>query len=379
MKKAQVMSRRSLTVSHIVKAGVALAMWSGSAAYADDTAPAGRAIGYAFSYIQLSVNESEGAKAECPEGLVELGPREQFKAAFPEGGAKRTVIDTQLRQEADIWFPKTEPDQFPYRFAGGKTSRGLDLDGKVKPTDFTSPEGKPGIDNQLFRVIGCYNGFREAGSVRNFYKLNLIKANINRAMIELTDVDSLVNDDDVTITSYRGREYLVADATGNEFLPGGTQRVDMEWGKQYIHSAKGKIVNGVLMTQPMDFLSPHETAYQTAPYDLMRDARFELKLTPEGAQGLIGGYVDIETLHASRNRTSSTHHLSYGQEAWGSIYRALIKLADGFPDPKTGKNTAISGSYDVKMVQVRVVHPDKEVAEVDAPVAKQFADTSAAK
>lgn len=371
MKKVQFTSERSSLVSRIAVTAAALAMCGTGAALADDTAPPGRAIGYAFYDTQFSVTETDDAKRECPEGLTELGPREQFKILFPDDGTKRTVVETQLAREADIWFPKADPDQFPYRFAGGKISRGLNLDGQVKATDFTSPDGVPGIDNQLFRVIGCVTGFRLDGSVRNFTKINQIKLNINRGVIELTDVDSLVNDDDVTITTYRGSDYLVNDATGTKFLPGGTQRIDVEYGQDLIHSAKGKIVNGVLTTEPLSFLNPHETAYQSAAYDWMRDARFELKLTPRDAEGVIGGYVDIQTMHASRLRTSSTHHLSYGQEAWGSIYRALVKLADAFPDPQTGRNTAISGSYDVKLVQVHIQHPDRKVADKAAPVTKQ--------
>ncbi len=382
MNKQQTKTWRPSMASRMVIAGVALATVGGtSVVRADDTAPPGRSIGYAFYAIEWGITQTKDTKEECPQGVAEqLGPREQYKIQFPEDGTKRKFVDTQMLREADTWFPKAEKDQFQFRQAAGKTAFGLDLDGKVKPTDFTSPEGKPGVDNQLFRVIGCIYNYRVGGSLQNFDQIYQKKMGINRLIIELTDVDSLVNDDDVTLTTYRGRDPLVTDATGNSFQPGGTQRIDTRWGKDFIHSSKGKIVNGVLMTQPMDFNNPHEVAYQDAAYDWMRDARFEVKLTPDGAQGVIGGYADIEAFHRSRNRTWSTHHLSYGQQSSGSVYRELLKAADGFPDPKTGQNTAISAAYTVKLVQVRILRPQKEIADMNAkPATKQFADSSTAK
>ena len=378
MSKTKTISQIRSVICRTVIASAAIAVCGGTPAFADDSAPPGRSIGYAFHAIEWAVYQTKDTKKECPDGLAALGPREQYKMQFPEDGTKRKVVDTQLLRESDVWFPKDAPDQFPYRLAGGKTSLGLNLDGKVKPTDFTSPEGKPGVDNQLFRVIGCVFNYRVGGSVQNFEVIYQQKKEFNRLVIELTDVDSLINDDDVTITTYRGLDPLVADSTGNSMQPGGTERVDMLWGKDFIHSAKGKIVNGVLMTQPMDFNNPHEVAYQDSAYDWMRDARFELKLTPEKAEGIIGGYADIETFHRSRNRTWSTHHLSYGQQSSASVYRQLLKAADGFPDPKTGKNTAISAAYTAKLIQVRILHPGKGVAEIEAvPATKQFADSSA--
>ena len=36
----------------------------------------------------------------------------------------------------------------------------------------------------------------------------------------------------------------------------------------------------------------------------------------------------------------------------------MSRLADGYPDPKTGKNTAISSAVTVKFTQVYVQQPD---------------------
>ena len=41
-----------------------------------------------------------------------------------------------------------------------RSAIGLNLDGKVGPNDFIGPEGEKGIDNQLYRVLGCVAHFR---------------------------------------------------------------------------------------------------------------------------------------------------------------------------------------------------------------------------
>jgi hypothetical protein len=42
-----------------------------------------------------------------------------------------------------------------------------------------------------------------------------------------------------------------------------------------------------------------------------------------------------------------------------SEYRAMIKNADGYPDPQTGQNTAISMAWEVKFSQAFILH-DKQ-------------------
>jgi len=356
--------------------GIAFATSNSQPAAANDgTTPEGRRIGYIFSRIYFAITETEDGKAECPNGLNTMGPREQFKALYVDDGKKRSFEETQLKREAEIWWPDTSPEPFPVPAAEGKIVPGLNLDGKVKPTDFTSPEGVTGVDNQMFRAIGCIKNYRTGATLlgyeRDYFKNNLI----GRVMLELTDVDSLINDDDVTLTTYRGLDPLVTDATGNKFQPGGTERIDLKYGKAYINSAKGKIVNGVLTTQPMNWTWPNEMSSQ----DLMRDARFELKLTPEKADGLVGGYADIEHNYASRNRKWPSHYLAYGQQAMASTYRSWKRFADAYPDPETGEFTAISAAYTVNLTQVRIMHPDKKVSEVGQSVSKQVAGNDRSK
>jgi hypothetical protein len=100
--------------------------------------------------------------------------------------------------------------------------------------------------------------------------------------------------------------------------------------------------------------------------NIFRTAQLRLKLTPEGAEGVLGGFVDVEQWYYAMNTSWATHHAAYGQASAASIYKALRRLADGFPDPDTGQNTAISGYLSVKLVQAYVIQPDAQKTAVAA-------------
>ena len=209
-----------------------------------------RTIGFVLTNKAWAVYQTPSGKAECPNGMND-GPREQFKALFPEDGAKRTLVEGQLAREAASWFPTLEADRFPFREAQGKIAYGLNLDGKVKDGDFTSPDGDKGIDNQLYRAIGCINSYRDAhGTNDELNALEVVKESYNRWLIEITGIDSLENSPHVEVTVYRGLDPLRTDAGGKSILPGGTQRIDTRWGKRFIQHYRGRIVDGVLETEP---------------------------------------------------------------------------------------------------------------------------------
>jgi len=368
-KKAASMHSSSMTQRAslaAMSAAIAFAIFGASGANAAELTEGGFAlrngtIGYALTDRYWAVYETKDSKTECPKGFND-GPREQFKKLFPDDGTKRTVIETQLKREGEQWHPSTAPDGFPFYEAQSKVSYGLNLDGKVGPNDFDSPEGEKGIDNQMYRVLGCIANYRAAGTIYHFENEFMRRYNNVRVLIELTGVDNLVKDDDVTVTTYRGLDGLLTDATGNDFIAGGTQRIDMRWGKEYIQKLKGKIVDGVLITEPVDTAEvPWGVTFNTSGYQVFRGMRFKLKLTPQKAEGLMAGYVDVDAFTYHLNTSWSTHHHSYGQLSSISQYRALRRLADAYPDPKTGANTAISAAVTVKFTQVFIQHPSNQV------------------
>ena len=323
----------------------------GSSAQTNDSALRDRAIGYVMTDLFWSVYQTPDAKQECPRGFND-GPREQFEQLYPyhEG---LTVEETQLKQEIETWHPSTEPDGFEFLEVEGEFSWGLNLDGEVGPNDFVHPDGSPGIDNEVYRAVGCVIGFRGPDGVEFIFQNKaIVDERYNRMMVELTEVDDLENDDSVTVTVYRGMDRLLTDATGSRVMPGGTQRVDRRWGQNLIRQVEARIVDSVLITEPIgDLIIPWQNL-SVPSIQLFRDARFELDLSAEGATGLLAGYADVDTWYYQLIRNDSTHHLSNGQISGISLYKALRRLADAYPDPETGENTAISTALDIKMTQV---------------------------
>lgn len=351
------------TLTHIVSALVlgtaAGSLWAGDGSADLPATVRSGTIGYVLTSRHWAVYTTPDGKTECPRGYND-GPREQFKQQFPNDGTKRTLLETELMREGRQWFPSTEPEPFVFKEAAGKISYGLNLDGQVRATDFTSPEGEPGIDNQLYRAIGCISYYRNPDSGAGDEYIH--RYTYNRLLVEISGVHSLLNDDNVTVRTYRGLDELMTDGTGLSFIAGGTQHVDDRFGRFVESTWKGRIVNGVLMTEPADLTLNAGESFGTTGIQKLRGVRFRLKLTPQSAEGLMAGYVDIDEFMRQLNEGNSTHIASYGQLSSASLYRALRRLADGYPDPKSGEMTAISSALQVKFIQTFIVHPPQRTA-----------------
>ena len=342
---------------------VLIAVLAAGAALADP--PKDRTIGYVLTSLYWSIYQTPNGKTECPKGFND-GPREQYAALYPNDGKKRSVIETQLKLESETWYPANTPDPTPFHEATGAISYGMNLDGKIGPNDFTSPDGERGIDNQLFRALGCIIGYRGPDGIEAiFLPKAILDLRFDRMMIELTNVQDLANDDNVQVTVYRGLDRLLTDATGNKVMPGGSQRIDDRFGKSFIKQFRGKIVDGVLTTEPVDRLVIPWTEMDSPTIQIMRGARLRLKLTPTGAEGMLAGYTDVDTWYKQLLRNDSTHHLSNGQISGISVYKALRRLADGYPDSATGANTAISSALNAKFAQVFIQHPPGEAVKAE--------------
>ena len=341
----------------------AMTLLVGGPVIADETAPPAGRIGYVMTNLFWSVYQTADAKEECPRGFND-GPREQFAKLFPDHEGM-TLEETQLKQEIETWHPTDEPDGFEFLEIEGPYGYGLNLDGEVGANDFSHPEnGQEGIDNEVYRAVGCIIGFRGPDGVEYIFQDKaIIDERYNRMMIELSGVDSLVDDDEVTVSLYRGADRLLTDATGLKVMAGGSQRIDYRWGESLIRRTTGRISNGVLSTEPIDEVVIPWMNLGVPSVHIIRDLQFQLELSPSAANGIIGGWADVDAYYKQLIRNDSTHHLSNGQISGISLYKALRRLADAYPDPETGKNTAISMSLDVKMAQVFVIHPSTDTGD----------------
>lgn len=346
------------TLYRVACAGVLIALACSAilceAAESVPPAPRDGKIAYAMVSLHWATYQSADGKVECPNGF-NVGPREQFKKLFPDDGTVRTLQETELRREIEGWFPTPAPDGLEFHQATGTTALGMNLDGRNDARDFKNPDGQEGIDNQLYRALGCVNSYRGPQGANDFFDNEEIgKDDYNRLILEVSGIETLAESKNVTVTLYRGRDPLLADAGGTSYLPGGTERVDLRWGWRFVQRYHGKIEGGVLITEPGDLAFPWATFGLPAD-EYVHDARFRIKLTPTEAEGLIAGYVDLESWYLQTMKSESTHHQSYGQLSPPSLYKAFRSVADAYPDAKTGANTAMSSALRAKFVQVFVL------------------------
>ena len=80
---------------------------------------------------------------------------------------------------------------------------------------------------------------------------------------------------------------------------------------------------------------------------------------------MIGGYRDVENWFQFFRRVTSMAVSVYGLHCPGWIAEAH-RLADGYPDPKTGKCTALSAANRLKAVPAFVIHKPKPAATQQA-------------
>ena len=354
--------------------------------------------GYVISYFTYAMHRDEDFDKVCPHGwfpnymeafVQALPPDERTRLQKPENAAElikrfdsdglvgpygENVCANPMAFSKDNRYPKTTAYSLQ-----GKTARGLNLDGipgragapgTCKHEKFMSPEGKPGIDNQFFRALGCdraYRGGTSDGGDNVIFEEEYLLGGSQVQLIEISGITDLRND------QVEVRVYSTQDAPrvgrNQRFVPNQTLRPDSR--PQYTNVMHGKIVDGVLTTDPIDSLRldnkrTNTTGIGVSPVHdrIWRDARFQLTFNKDGSlKGLLGGYQRPEEILSTGRYNASGHARGVGGMC-PMQYKAMMALADGYPDPKTGQCTQISTAYDVEAVPAFIVRQNKnKVAE----------------
>jgi hypothetical protein len=277
----------------------------------------------------------------------------------------------------------------------GKLSYGMNLDGTTdgsatsktcKHEKFTGVDGTPAVDNQMYRLLGCIYGFRSYGQYEANENENRKSNGKGMTLIEVTGVDDPRNDDDVQVSFYRAVDQYTLDGSG-QFTPFASYRIDNAGGKvRYGSTVKGKIKNGVLTTQPGNVNLPFYGNY-TYMNQLIKDMRMVLEIDPDGtkAKGMIAGYYGVEQLMFYIGGLGPIH--STGIADCPSIYAAAWELADGYPDPKTGRCSDLSSAFNFSAVAAFIIHQDRQqqsagsdggtLERIKAYIKSLFADSGA--
>jgi hypothetical protein len=254
-------------------------------------------------------------------------------------------------------FPQFDKGLQPYL---GKTAYGINLDGRRGPEDFVGTDGEPGVDNALWRALGCVWNFRENGKPENATRV-LFSARAP-TLVEITGIDDVRNDTQVQVSIYTGATALAVDAAGHALA---RASFDVDPDPRLQAHTRGRIVNGVLTTEPFDVrLSYREQIIDTLR--VLRATRLRAVLKPDGSiEGGFYGYYDVESFWSSVQQMTQLG-ASLSRLSCPAVRSALQRYADGFPDPATGRNTAISAALEFVGVRAHIIH-SSEPSRVSAP------------
>ena len=244
----------------------------------------------------------------------------------------------------------------------GRTSYGLNLDGtedghatpKSCPHEkFTGIDGRKGVDNQLYRIVGCTFGWRKSGYIDGGANAERLDSSQGVILIEITGVDDWRTDGDVRVALYRAVDALPKDGVGN-ILPYASYRIDDP--ARYGTVTKGRIKNGVLTTEPVDARLPFfgNASHMEIHF---KGLRLELHPAPDGrgAEGLLAGYQDLDNWYDYIRKIE--YQTTTAQFSCPAFYEAAKRLADGYPDPNTGECTALSAAFRIEALPAFVIHP----------------------
>lgn len=375
--------------------------------------------GFVVSFIEYGLSKDASETGACPNGMTLGGNRlrvavEAGEVPPPEAGSgedfimKRAIRYSQRSgnqnsrpqpgpeerrriQQAELanTNPCANPEEYdpdPYwRTVEGPNipARGIDLDGqdsrsdgRVAPgtcahDDFTGFNGESGIDNQLFRVVGCSPSFQSNGSSVPF-NIEMLTGSWG-ILIRLRGVDDVLNDDDVEVGVFANADPIELSPS-REPLPYATYATWPD--PRFRATTRGRIVDGVLTTDTVDFRFWKITNNYWLERPL-KDMRLRMTVSPNGAlDGYMSGYTPVEELYdfqyGFRSATTGPDgepapraigsalgaSVTVGHTCHGA-WHALWAAADGHPDEE-GRCTSISTQYHIKAIPAFVVDAQTE-------------------
>lgn len=349
-----------------------------NAAAATATANQSGRLGFVVRHWFTAIHETKFMD-ECERGLSIPNDEIWWRSLSKRERAEKTqngLLDTLRRWQPavkrgpngeDVCLDPTAVKDPPLITVNGDVSYGINLDGttdgRATPKTcahqkFRGLDGTPAVDNQMYRLLGCTYGWRTNG----IFEVNADEmrgtSGIGMILIDVTGVDDARNDDDVTVTFYRSVDQFPQDTSGKP-LPFGSYRIDThpDGTARYGDSLQGRIENGVLKTQPGDVRLPFYGNY-TFSQHIFKDMSIELKIAADGrtADGMVYGYYDVEELIYHVTGTGLV--ISTAGFSCPALAAAAWELADGYPDPKTGKCSALSSAYKVNTYAAYVIKPE---------------------
>jgi hypothetical protein len=383
-------------------------------AHAQDTANG--QLGFVVSHIAYALSKDASETGACPDGMTQgyANPGDVFvdhpelrqQEGELEDKYNRRVYSQALGDPSiknlclNPELGKPDPN---FRTVTGKDvpADGIDLDAqdshiKGKPVpgsgahdDFRGLNGEHGVDNQFYRLVGCSKSFQSTGQ-SNTYEIEMYTGSWG-ILLTMKGAGDLHNANDVEVGIYANADPLQLSPT-REALPNATYAAEQD--PRFRATAHGRIVNGVLTTDPVD-VRFHWIVNSIHLERPLKKARLRMTLTADGTmEGILGGYTPVEDLYdfqyGFRNGKDAKGDpaplrlravSSIGQarvlgHTCNGAYYAMKQLADGDCDLKTGQCSSISTQYRIKAIPAFVVDAathsinstlDKNSTQTDRP------------
>ena len=240
-------------------------------------------------FLSACGSENEEPKPTQAEPVVEMPMDGPFADFFDDGGYLKPDSHALILREV-LFFGVHEEDG---------SLEGFDLDETVSDQtdaqtcshpDNVDAEGRSGIDNQMGMIWNHIVGPLVGEATHA-----LIKGAINEGRlllaIELSDVDNLQNDDDVTLTFFRARRPNPQVGTFDLLAPDQTFYVDKEVTATRIENLA--IKDGELTAGPVEFQVPIDILAEFFIVKV-RSGKIRLTIEPDGsATGILGGVINV--------------------------------------------------------------------------------------
>lgn len=301
---------------------------------------------------------ANGSMATVPEAELEALRQ---KYGIPKGKGILSFLGTRLAYDSC-----TNPEDFPFLAKGnepylGKVAYGIDLDGRKGKKDFLSPSGEQGVDNELIRATGCSFATRDYGTPK--VADEVITSLGSPTLIEISDVDDVLNDEDVTVHVYASASPLEVSGSGKGL---GWTSLDVDPDTRFQAQVKAHIRNGELSTEPFD-LRVRLREQIVDSYREVRQARIRATIKPgEGIEGGIYGYQTLAGIEDGY-RQSTQVGANLTRMSCPALIQSIRSHADAFPDPRSGRNTAISSALRFRGIPAFLIKPAPKVAQEAQP------------
>lgn len=297
---------------------------------------------------------ANGSMAAVPEAEIEA-LRQKYN--IPKGKGILSFLGTRLAYDSC-----TNPEDFPFLATGnepymGKVAYGIDLDGRKGKGDFLGPNGERGVDNELIRATGCNFATRDYGTPK--VADEVITSIGSPTLVEITDVDDPLNDEDVTVHVYASASPLEVSGSGKGL---GWASLDVDPDPRFQTQVKGRISNGELSTEPFD-LRVRLREQIVDSYREVRQARIRATIKPgKSIEGGIYGYHTLASIEEGYHQSTQVG-ANLTRMSCPALIKSIRSHADAFPDPKSGRNTAISSALRFRGIPAFLIKPGQKVAQ----------------